>query len=79
VCDGHGGEAVLCDGEVVLSTSSITCGHSVGKVLAFAYVKPHAATPDTALEVVVMNAPRRAIVLGEAAYDPANNLPREDG
>ena len=79
VCDGHGGEAVLCDGEVVGSTSSITYGHSIGKVLAFAYVKPHAADPGTELEVVVMNTPRRAIVLGEAAYDPANNLPREDG
>ena len=79
VCDGYGGEAVLCDGEVVGSTSSITYGHSIGKVLAFAYVKPHAADPGTELEVVVMNTPRRAIVLGEAAYDPANNLPREDG
>jgi dimethylglycine dehydrogenase len=79
VCDGHGGEAVLRDGEVVGSTSSIVYGHSVGKVLAFAYVKPHAAAPGTELEVVVMNAPRRAIVLGEAAYDPENNLPRGDG
>ena len=79
VCDGHGGEAVLRDGEVVGSTNSIVYGHSVGKVLAFAYVKTHAAAPGTELEVVVMNAPRRAIVLGEAAYDPENNLPRGDG
>ena len=77
--DGHGGEAVLHQGEVVGSVSSITYGHSVGKILAFAYVKPHAAVPETKLEVVVMNAPRPAMVLGEAAYDPQNLLPRADG
>jgi len=42
--DGHGGEAVLLDGSVVGSTASVTFGHSVGKILAFAYIKPHAAT-----------------------------------
>ena len=76
--DGHGGEAVLCDGEVVGSVSSITYGHSVGKILAFAYVKPHAAIAGTRLEVVVMNAARSAVVLSEAAYDPENLLPRAD-
>ena len=76
--DGHGGEAVIHEGEVVGSVSSITYGHSVGKILAFAYVKPHAATSGTALEVVVMNEPRPAMVLGEAAYDPQNLLPRAD-
>jgi len=33
--DGHGGEAVMHDGRVVGSTSSVAYGHSVGKVLAF--------------------------------------------
>ena len=41
--DGHGGEAVLMDGAVVGSTSSVAYGHSVGKILAFAYIKPEAA------------------------------------
>ena len=76
--DGHGGEAVLHEGDVVGSVSSITYGHSVGKILAFAYVKPHAAMEGTALEIVVMNEPRPAMVLGEAAYDPQNLLPRAD-
>ena len=69
---------MIHEGEVVGSVSSITYGHSVGKILAFAYVKPHAATSGTALEVVVMNEPRPAMVLGEAAYDPQNLLPRAD-
>ena len=77
--DGHGGEAVMHDGHVVGSTSSVAYGHSVGSVLAFAYIKPAAAAPGTALEVVVMNEVRAATVLGEAAYDPQNLLPRTDG
>ncbi len=76
--DGHGGEAVRLNGRVVGSTASVAYGHSVGKILAFAYVKPEAAEPGTELEVIVMGAPRRAVVLGEAAYDPENLLPRQD-
>ena len=78
ISDGHGGEAVLQDGVVVGATSSVAYGHSVGKGLAFAYLKPQAATPGTALEVVIMNSPRPAVVLGEPAYDPQNIRPRSD-
>lgn len=76
--DGHGGEAVLLDGRVVGSTASVAYGHSVGRVLAFAYIKPHAATPGTTLEVVIHGAPRAARVLGEPAYDPQSLAPRTD-
>ncbi|WP_420585287.1 FAD-dependent oxidoreductase [Ruegeria sp.] len=76
--DGHGGEAVMLDGRVVGSTASVAYGHTVGKILAFAYVKPEAATPGTALEVVIHGKPRAARVLGEPAYDPQNLLPRTD-
>lgn len=34
--------------------------------------------PGTALEVVIMNSRRPAVVLGEAAYDPQNIRPRSD-
>ena len=77
--DGHGAEPVMHDGRVVGSTSSVAYGHSVGKVLAFTYIKPEAAAPGTALEVVVINEARKAVVLGEAAWDPQNLLPRTDG
>ncbi len=76
--DGHGGEAVLLNGEVVGSTASVAYGHTVGSILAFAYIKPHAAEPGTELEVVVAGAPRNARVLGEPAYDPQSRLPRMD-
>ena len=76
--DGHGGEAVLLDGRVVGSTASVAYGHTVAKILAFAYIKPHAADPGTKLEVVIAGAPRSARVLGEPAYDPQSVLPRTE-
>ena len=77
--DGVGGEAVLMDGCVVGSTSSIAYGPSVERILAFGFITPQAAKPGTRLEVVIMGAPRQAIVLENAAYDPENLLPRMDG
>ena len=78
VADGHGGEAVLLNGAVVGSTASVAYGPTVGKVLAFAYIKPEAAAVGTALEVVIHGKPRAATVLGEPAYDPESLLPRTD-
>ncbi len=74
--DGHGGEAVLWRGEVVGATSSVAYGPTVGRILAFAYLKPGAALPGTPLEVMIHGAPRPAMVLAEPAYDPASALPR---
>jgi len=76
--DGNGGEAVLRDGRKVGSVSSIAYGHSVGKILAFAYLTPEAARPGTALEVLILGQPRPAVVLSEAAYDPQNARPRAE-
>lgn len=78
VHDGHGGEAVLHEGKVVGSTASVGYGHSVQKLLAFAYIKPEAATAGTQLEVVIAGKPRHAQVLAEPAYDADNTLPRTD-
>lgn len=78
VRDGHGGEAVMLNGTVVGSTASVAFGHTVGKILAFAFLKPHAAKPGTALEVIIHGQPRAARVLGEPAYDPQSLAPRAD-
>lgn len=78
VVDGHGGEAILLDGKVVGSTASVAYGHSVGKILAFAYIKPHAADDGTELEVVIAGEPRPARVRHQPAYDPKSLLPRTD-
>ena len=76
--DGSGGEAVMLGGQVVGSTASVAFGPTVGKILAFAYVKPEAAKPSTSLEVVIQGEPRAARVLGEPAYDPQSLKPRKD-
>lgn len=76
--DGNGSEAVLLNGKSVGLTSSVAYGHSVGQILAFAYVKPEAATPGTEVEVVLLGEPRKGRVLGQAAYDPENLRPRQD-
>ena len=67
---------VSLNGKPVGLTSSVAYGHSVGKILAFAYVKPEAALPGTEVEVMLLGDPRQGRVLGEAAYDPENLRPR---
>jgi dimethylglycine dehydrogenase len=78
IVDGHGGEAVLFEGKVVGSTASVAFGPTIGKILAFAYIKPETARPGTKLDVVIHGRPRAAHVLGEAAYDPQSLKPRTD-
>lgn len=78
VADGHGGEAVLLGDAVVGSTASVVFGPTVGKILAFAYIKPIAADPGTELSVIIHGVPRAAKVLGDAAYDPDSLKPRMD-
>ena len=75
--DCHGSEAVFANGARVGAVSSGGYGHSVGTSLAFAYLHPAHAAPDTPLEVMILGARRPARVLGEPAYDPANLHPRQ--
>lgn len=76
--DGHGGEAILLGGKVVGSTASVAYGHTYGKILAFAYIKPYANVPGTEIEVIVAGEPRKGKILADAVYDPASVLPRTD-
>ena len=78
IVDGHGGEAVLLRGNVVGSTASVAYGHTYGKVLAFAYIKPHVNVPGREIEVVVHGEARPGRILGDAVYDPESKLPRTD-
>ena len=56
--------------------SSIAWGHTTGRLLAFAYVRPPHTEPGAELQVVVMGTPRAARVLAEPVYDPENSKPR---
>ncbi|QGX98815.1 FAD-dependent oxidoreductase [Roseovarius faecimaris] len=76
--DGHGGEAVLVEGQVVGSTASVAFGHTVGKILAFAYIKPHANVAGQEVEVIIAGKPRRGRILDAPVYDPESLLPRAD-
>ena len=49
-----------------------------GAMNAFAYLKPHAAKPGTALEVFMNERWRPAKMLTEPAYDPQSLKPRMD-
>ena len=69
-------EAVLMNGEKVGSTSSMAYGYTAEKIMAFAYITPEAASLGQALEVVIANSPRAAMVLGEAVHDPTSERPR---
>ncbi len=74
--DAHSSETVYWNGERVGQVSSGGYGFSVKKSLAFAYVKPEAAVPGTALEVMILGERRPAQVLAEPVYDPGNERPR---
>ncbi|MEC3862644.1 FAD-dependent oxidoreductase [Mesobacterium sp. TK19101] len=76
--DGHGGEPVLIDGTVVGSTASVAYGHTVGKILAFAYIRPEANLPGQEVEVIIAGQPRAGRILGAAAFDPESQRPRAD-
>ena len=74
--DAHASETVFYKGQRVGQISSGGYGFTVGKSLAFAYVKPEAATAYGGLEVMIMGEKRPARVLAEPPYDPQNERPR---
>ena len=75
---GHGGEAVLLNGEVVGAVTSAVFSHTVNAVLAFAYVKPRAACTGSKLHVITAGQSMAATVLNRAAHDPENLRPRTE-
>jgi dimethylglycine dehydrogenase len=68
----HGGDAILCDGRVVGSVTSVGWGHRVGKNIAMGFVEPAFAAEGTALMVEVIGVPTPATVVPECLYDPEN-------
>ena len=70
--DALGNEPVKAKGETVGVTTSGGYGHAVGKSLAFAYVKPEHAAPNTELEVTIQAEERALPRACGPAYDPKN-------
>ena len=74
--DCRGNEPVYDGDDLIGLTTSGTWGHTVGRGLAFAYVKPQYKAPGTRFEVQLMSDRRLAVVLDGPAYDPNNEKPR---
>jgi dimethylglycine dehydrogenase len=70
--DIMGSEAVYSGGRIVGVVTSGGVGHSVGKNLAFAYVEPEFAAPDSTLEIEMLGDLYTAEILAAPVYDPAN-------
>ncbi len=77
-CDPLGSESVWHDGRPVGQISSGGYGYDQGKYLAFAYINPALNQVGNEFEVLVMGAPRRAVIVEQCVYDPQNLVPRSD-
>ena len=70
--DVRGGEPVFNGDSVIGVTTSGAYGHTVGKQLMFAYVKPKGIAPRSKLEVEILGERYGAEVLSEPILDPSN-------
>jgi dimethylglycine dehydrogenase len=71
-CDCAGNEPIYAGDRLVGLTTSGAYGHAVDRSLAFGYVDPARATPGSALEILVLGEHRKAVILGDAAWDETN-------
>ncbi|MBZ0122973.1 MAG: FAD-dependent oxidoreductase [Roseovarius sp.] len=71
--DVLGQEPVYAAGELVGAVTSGGFGHSVGRNLAFAYVRADRAAAGTGLEIEMLGDRYPAEVLAEPVWDPANS------
>jgi len=56
----------------------VAYGHTVGKILAFAFIKQEHNIANTEVEVIIAGKSRQGKIHGQAAYDPQSVLPRTD-
>ena len=70
--DCMGNEPVYAGDKVVGVTTSGGFGHKTGKSLAFAYVPPEMTAQGTEFEVLVFQERRKARIIPESIWDPAN-------
>ena len=71
--DVRGAEPIFEGEDCIGVTTSGGYGHSTGKSLGFGYVPPSLSAPGKELAVDLLGVRRRAVILGEPAYDPAND------
>ena len=71
--DVQGGEPIFAGERCVGVTTTGGYGHFVRQSLGFGYVPPSLAGPDSELTVDILGRRRRATVLEDPVYDPANH------
>lgn len=71
--DAMGGEPVIASGRAVGVVTSGGYGHVTGKSLAFAYVEPTYANPNSKIEIEILGRRHAAQVLAEPVWDPTND------
>ena len=70
--DAIGNEPVYSQNKIIGVVTSGGYGFRVNKSLAFAYVKAELAEKESEFEIEIQGKKRKAKVLKEMAYDPAN-------
>ncbi len=70
--DCVGNEPVYSGEKIVGLTTSGGYGHAVKKSLAFAYVDPKMTATGSPFEVLMFGERRKASVIAESPWDPAN-------
>ncbi len=70
--DCVGNEPVYSGDRIVGLTTSGGYGHAVRKSLAFAYVDPKMTGVGTGFDVLMFGEKRKASIIGESPWDPAN-------
>jgi len=68
--DATGGEPIFRDGAPVGRVTSGGYGYTVGMSLALGYVRPGAAAPGDAVEVMILGRPHDATILHAPPFDP---------
>ncbi|MGI9303889.1 MAG: glycine cleavage T C-terminal barrel domain-containing protein, partial [Gammaproteobacteria bacterium] len=70
--DVVGGEAVLDGDRPIGVTTSGAYGHATAKSLGFAYVEPKYTAPGATFDIVLLGDRRKATVIADPVWDPAN-------
>jgi dimethylglycine dehydrogenase len=70
--DVLGNEPIYLGERLVGLTTSGAYGHAVKKSLAFGYVEPELGGSGEELEILMLGERRKARIIPEPAYDPAN-------
>jgi dimethylglycine dehydrogenase len=75
--DVLGNEPIYLGERLVGLTTSGAYGHAVKKSLAFGYVEPELGRSGEELEILMLGERRKARIIPEPAYDPANERLKE--